>query len=132
MNNTQSQNTQTKIADAQTEAPDLEMKNLYVAQCKKGYPRCLLLHAEGVDREPMARYDRFEMKGQKMQLLVRVTVKDALFLQLLGSMAEEVGKLYKDCSTVYAGVQDKKSAKWIDEMVQFLQDSKERVYRHIV
>jgi hypothetical protein len=122
MNNTQSQNTQTKIADAQTEAPDLEMKNLYVAQCKKGYPRCLLLHAEGVDREPMARYDRFEMKGQKMQLLVRVTVKDALFLQLLGSMAEEVGKLYKD----------KKSAKWIDEMVQFLQDSKERVYRHIV
>jgi hypothetical protein len=131
-NNTRSRKSQTKMDDAQMETPNLEMKNLHVARYKKGYPKCLLLHAEGVDKEQGARYDRFEMSGNTIRSYVRITADEALFLETLGSMPEDVSKLAKDCQAVYAGVEGGGSDKWIDGMVRFLQDSNDRVYRNIV
>jgi hypothetical protein len=114
------------------ETPNPEIKNLHVARYKKGYPRCLLLHAEGDDKKHGARYDRFEMSGHQVECYVRITADEALFLETLGSMPEDVVKLKKDCRAVYAVVGDGKSDEWIDDMVRFLQDSNDRVYRNIV
>jgi hypothetical protein len=120
------------MADSKTKNPDPEMKNLHVARYKPGRPRCLLLHVEGIDQELMARYDRFEMSDGAIQLYARITAIDAVILTTLGSMQEEAGRLKRDCDTVYERVKDQESDKWIDDMVQFLRFSNDRVYRHIV
>jgi hypothetical protein len=105
---------------------------LYVARYKSGRPRCLLLHVEGNDQKPMARYDRFEMAGGAIRLYARITAIDAVILTNLGPMQEEAGRLKRDCNTVYEHVKDKESDKWIDDMVQFLRFSNDRMYRYIV
>jgi hypothetical protein len=120
------------MTDSKTKNPDPEMNKLYVARYKPGRPRCLLLHVEGIHQKRMARYDRFEMNDGAIQLYARITAIDAVMLTTLGSMHEEAGRLKRDCKTVYGCVKDKKSDKWIDDMVQFLRFSNDHVYRYIV
>jgi hypothetical protein len=120
------------MADSKTKNPDPEMKKVHVARYKKGRLRYPLLHVEGVDQKPMARYDRFEMDGGAIQIYAKITATDAVIFTTLGSIPEEAGRLRRYCNNVYARVKDQKSDKWIDDMVQFLRFSNDRVYRHIV
>ena len=122
---------ESNVADSKKKPPEPWMKNLHVARYKAGRPRCLLLHAEGVDKKMGARYDRFEMLSDEMQTFPRSTADYAVFIKTLGLMPEVAGRLESDCETV-AKAANKKSDQWIDDIVLFLRSSNDPVYRHIV